>query len=568
MWSPIAPPTTFSNLPQIQNPTQQAPDGGTQLNALANSASERQLQAQQTQDLATQNQANQIAVQQAQQDYQDQQTFRQLYQQNKGDMGATMAAATKAGVGPRTLQPILTSIQTYQQGQAKLTEEQKAIQDANTNGMHALMVPVQGMKDPAAQKVAFEAAIQTAVKSGYMTPVEATQHPYPGGPDGVDSYVNGLNTLGWMKEDAANKKDVAAAAESAQKTSDLKRASAIQSLTALANPTTGQVNPADFTKWQTANPDIQLAAGFVPDKAGLASLSRSEVPAEKRPEYDLSQLKLQNGVVGNDKFETVFLPAYAANLGKTVATLTPTEKMASFTAFKQYDTNPEMLQSILASREATQAFHAQTLQNVGFQRGQQSYQFSSGQLERLATPIDASVQRFSRLQDTLNQNSPQADALVAPELLSVMAGGQGSGLRMNEAEISRIVGGRSNWQSLQASINKWQLDPKQALSITPEQRQEIRALATQVGQKLTQKQNLINDARTQLTGSNDPMEHRTIMSNVHNQLTGVDAGVGGQNPNPSGGSGYVRTSTGSGGHQIGQTSDGKWHDVMTGAVIQ
>jgi hypothetical protein len=33
-------------------------------------------------------------------------------------------------------------------------------------------------------------------------------------------------------------------------------------------------------------------------------------------------------------------------------------------------------------------------------------------------------------------------------------------------------------------------------------------------------------------------------------------------------SGYVRTSTGAGGHQIGQTSDGKWHDVKTGAVIQ
>ena len=31
---------------------------------------------------------------------------------------------------------------------------------------------------------------------------------------------------------------------------------------------------------------------------------------------------------------------------------------------------------------------------------------------------------------------------------------------------------------------------------------------------------------------------------------------------------YLRTSTGSNGHKIGQTADGKWHDVQTGAVIQ
>lgn len=31
---------------------------------------------------------------------------------------------------------------------------------------------------------------------------------------------------------------------------------------------------------------------------------------------------------------------------------------------------------------------------------------------------------------------------------------------------------------------------------------------------------------------------------------------------------YVRTSTGANGHKIGQTADGKWHDVQTGAVIQ
>jgi hypothetical protein len=72
---------------------------------------------------------------------------------------------------------------------------------------------------------------------------------------------------------------------------------------------------------------------------------RSSVPVEKQPEYDLSQFKAGNGVVGNDKFGTVFLPAYAANLGKKVKDLTAQARMASFQVFKQYDTNLEVLQS-------------------------------------------------------------------------------------------------------------------------------------------------------------------------------------------------------------------------------
>ncbi len=83
-----------------------------------------------------------------------------------------------------------------------------------------------------------------------------------------------------------------------------------------------------------------------------------------------------------------------------------------------------------------------------------SYQFNSTQLDKLAKPIEDQASRLERLQTTINQQTPQADALLAPELLTVMAGGQGSGLRMNEAEIPRVVGGRSNFESLKAALNK------------------------------------------------------------------------------------------------------------------
>ena len=158
------------------------------------------------------------------------------------------------------------------------------------------------------------------------------------------------------------------------------------------------------------------------------------------------------------------------------------------------------------------------------ERADKSFQYNNTALDKVATPIDQINQRMGRLNDTLAQNTPQADALVAPELLSVMSGGQGSGLRMNEAEISRIVGGRSNWESLKAAVNKWSLDPKEALSITPEQRQEIRALAKTVQDKLVAKEKIIDDARNQLIDADDPKEHRRIVADTKKKLDEIDSG--------------------------------------------
>src|SRR6266542_699192 len=154
----------------------------------------------------------------------------------------------------------------------------------------------------------------------------------------------------------------------------------------------------------------------------------------------------------------------------------------------------------------------------------QSYKFNQSRLDKLRGPVDTSVARLDRLQSTLNQNSPQADALVAPELLTVMAGGQGSGLRMTEAEISRVIGGRSKWEDLKAAANKWNTDPKSATSITQEQRNEIHALVDVVGDKLRRKQGILSGADTNLIGAKSEDEHRRIVADTQAKLNRVDSG--------------------------------------------
>lgn len=154
-------------------------------------------------------------------------------------------------------------------------------------------------------------------------------------------------------------------------------------------------------------------------------------------------------------------------------------------------------------------------------RMDRSYTQANSSLESIRKPLADQMERFGRLAETVNQSTPQADALIAPELLTVMAGGAGSGLRMNEAEISRIIGGRSNFEGLKAAVNKWQLDPSKALSVTPAQRQQIRDLMGAVQKRTDAKLSLVNQASQALIDAPDVDTQRRIIADTRKKLDEV-----------------------------------------------
>lgn len=161
-----------------------------------------------------------------------------------------------------------------------------------------------------------------------------------------------------------------------------------------------------------------------------------------------------------------------------------------------------------------------------------SFTANLSQLNAMRKPVSDLQQRMGRLVEAVNQETPQADALVAPELLTVMAGGMGSGLRMNEAEIARIVGGRSNFESIKAALNKWQTDPTKALSITPAQRQQIRDLIQSVASKSEQAMALMNQAEQDLIDAPDVHSQREILANLRKQIDAIHAAPTGASPSP------------------------------------
>jgi hypothetical protein len=219
---------------------------------------------------------------------------------------------------------------------------------------------------------------------------------------------------------------------------------------------------------------------------------------------------------------------------------TPEQQVTTAATAAQRQFTQQMAVSNQQLRQAQISFEQRNINN---QTALKSYQYNNTALDKVGLPIEQLTQRIGRLKDTIAQGTPQADALVAPELLTVMAGGQGSGLRMNEAEISRIVGGRSNWQTLQASVNKWSLNPSTANSITPAQRAQIHSLIDVVDNKLQAKESILDSARLQLVNSDNPKEHQAIVYGARNSLMQVDTGPAS--------SGFVRI----------QASDGGMHDI-------
>jgi hypothetical protein len=155
---------------------------------------------------------------------------------------------------------------------------------------------------------------------------------------------------------------------------------------------------------------------------------------------------------------------------------------------------------------------------------EKNFEYSDKSLNAIAKPLSDLAMRMGRLKDTLAQGTPQADALIAPELLTVMAGGQGSGLRMNEAEIARIVGGRSAWENLKGAMQHWATDPEAARSITPDQQLQIRKLIMAVDNKMQKKLQIINDAQSNLVNMTDVKDMHKLVADTRQKLQSIDTG--------------------------------------------
>lgn len=148
------------------------------------------------------------------------------------------------------------------------------------------------------------------------------------------------------------------------------------------------------------------------------------------------------------------------------------------------------------------------------------------ELNKWAAPIEGHLSAIRSLGTMLNAKTPEADKLVAPLVIKATIAGQGSGFRMTRAEIESVVGGRSHWETLQAALQQWSLDPTKALSLTDSQRNDLRDLTKAIRNKATTQARQITDARHQIDDATDVQTINRARTKLQERLSQDDTDDG------------------------------------------
>lgn len=157
------------------------------------------------------------------------------------------------------------------------------------------------------------------------------------------------------------------------------------------------------------------------------------------------------------------------------------------------------------------------------------------EIDKWAQPVESQISAIRELSLPLNHPSPEGDRLIAPLVIKATISGQGSGFRMTRAEIENVVGGRSKWETLRAALQQWNPDNGQALSITDDQRADLKKLVKGIRDKATKLSRQITDARHSIDDATDSKVINKARTRLFEDLQSMDDEEGGSTT--SGGTG-------------------------------
>lgn len=125
--------------------------------------------------------------------------------------------------------------------------------------------------------------------------------------------------------------------------------------------------------------------------------------------------------------------------------------------------------------------------------------------------LDTDLERVDRAQTVLNSPNFLADAIAAPEVLQIMAGGMGSGLRMTDAELNRVNAAQNKLDQLKGQLGKWGIGDSKTLQ--DEIRKNMKILIETVRQARERKAALMEQTLTDLDAASTPEQ----VDRIHSQ---------------------------------------------------
>lgn len=125
-------------------------------------------------------------------------------------------------------------------------------------------------------------------------------------------------------------------------------------------------------------------------------------------------------------------------------------------------------------------------------------------LQAAQTKLQPDLERVDRAMKVLNSPNFLSDAIAAPEVLQIMAGGMGSGLRMTDAELSRVNDAQSKLDKLRGQIAKYGVGD--GVTIQAEMRKNMLTLVTTVQKARERLAKTQEDALKDLDDATSPAE--------------------------------------------------------------
>lgn len=280
-------------------------------------------------------------------------------------------------------------------------------------------------------------------------------------------------------------------------------------------PISQEFQPAETTRRLPLVPsDVALNANFPPPGAGPqpGDTTPRPLPPEQRVANDAWEAKHPGQKITPDKYADA-MQQYKIGIEDPQ---TRADRIAA--AEDRRNNAASLLETRAAAAENRLASLDLRQQNaVRASREQQA-----ARLDKIARPVEDSLKNFGALNDALSAGNPQAEVMIAPLLIKAEAGGVGSGLRITNAEINAVKGGRTVWESIRSKVKAFQLNPDKPIQYNPAEREQIRQLMKLSTDKLAAKNTMIQDARSDLLISDKPADHMKVLNDTAKKIAEVD----------------------------------------------
>lgn len=123
------------------------------------------------------------------------------------------------------------------------------------------------------------------------------------------------------------------------------------------------------------------------------------------------------------------------------------------------------------------------------------------------------LERVDRAENMLQRPNWVADAVAAPEVLQIVAGGMGTGLRMTDAELNRINAAQSKLDQFRGKLSKWvQLPGEDKVTIEAEMRKNMQDIIGVVARARNRHDALLQDTLLELEDATSEPEVDTLRS--------------------------------------------------------